>query len=143
MIIVSSCLAGINCRYDGNNNLVPEIKELVLAGKAIPLCPEELGGLETPRTSCEIVRKGNQIFVISKEQLDCTAQFELGAQKVAEIAKTLNCKQAILKANSPSCGYGIIYDGSFTGKKIEGNGLTADKLAKQGVQIKNEINYKE
>ncbi|WP_321282228.1 DUF523 domain-containing protein [Marinifilum fragile] len=143
MIIVSSCLAGIKCRYDGNDNLVPEIKELVLSGKAIALCPEELGGLSTPRTPCEIVKEDNQLKVMTKDRVDCTSQFLLGAEKVAEIAKILECKQAILKANSPSCGCGMIYDGSFTGNKIKGNGLTAEQLLKQGVQIKNEMNFKE
>jgi uncharacterized protein YbbK (DUF523 family) len=140
MMIVSSCLAGVNCRYDGNDNLVAEIKELVLSGKAIALCPEELGGLSTPRTPCEIVKKDNQLKVMTKDQVDCTAQFLLGAEKVAEIAKILDCKQAILKANSPSCGCGMIYDGSFTGKKIKGKGLTAELLSKQGIEIKNETN---
>ncbi|MDQ2180206.1 DUF523 domain-containing protein [Marinifilum sp. D714] len=143
MIIVSSCLAGVKCRYDGNDNLVAEIKELVLSGKAIALCPEELGGLSTPRTPCEIVKENNQLKVMTKDQVDCTAQFLLGAEKVAEIAKILDCKQAILKANSPSCGCGMIYDGSFTGNKIKGNGLTAEQLLKQGVEIKNEMNFKE
>lgn len=143
MIIVSSCLAGIKCRYDGNDNLVPEIKELVLSGKAIALCPEELGGLSTPRTPCEIVKEDNQLKVMTKDRVDCTSQFLLGAEKVAEIAKILDCKQAILKANSPSCGFGMIYDGRFTGKKIKGNGLTAELLSKQGIEIKNEMNFKE
>lgn len=143
MIIVSSCLAGVKCRYDGNDNLVAEIKELVLSGKAIALCPEELGGLSTPRTPCEIVKENNQLKVMTKDRVDCTAQFLLGAEKVAEIAKILNCKQAILKANSPSCGFGMIYDGSFTGKKIKGNGLTAELLSKQGIEIKIETNFKE
>lgn len=136
-------MAGVKCRYDGNDNLVPEIKELVLSGKAIALCPEELGGLSTPRIPCEIVKKDNQLKVMTKDQVDCTAQFLLGAGKVAQIAKILDCKQAILKANSPSCGYGMIYDGSFTGEKIKGNGLTAELLSKQGVEIKNETNFKE
>lgn len=140
MIIVSSCLAGVKCRYDGNDNLVAEIKELVLSGKAIALCPEELGGLSTPRTPCEIVKENNQLKVMTKDRVDCTAQFLLGAEKVTEIAKILNCKQAILKANSPSCGFGMIYDGSFTGKKIKGKGLTAELLSKQGIEIKNETN---
>lgn len=140
MIIVSSCLAGVKCRYDGNDNLVAEIKELVLSGKAIALCPEELGGLSTPRTPCEIVKENNQLKVMTKDRVDCTAQFLLGAEKVAEIAKILNCKQAILKANSPSCGFGMIYDGSFTRKKIKGKGLTAELLSKQGIEIKNETN---
>lgn len=143
MIIVSSCLAGVKCRYDGNDNLVAEIKELVLSGKAIALCPEELGGLSTPRTPCEIVKEDNQLKVMTKDRVDCTAQFLLGAEKVAEIAKILDSKQAILKANSPSCGCGMIYDGSFTGEKIKGNGLTAELLSKQGVEIKNETNFKE
>jgi uncharacterized protein YbbK (DUF523 family) len=99
--------------------------------------------LKTPRISCEIVRKNDQILVINKDQVDCTAQFKLGAQKVAGIAKILDCKLAILKANSPSCGFGMIYDGSFTGKKIKGNGLTAELLSKQGIEIKNETNFKE
>ncbi|WP_321297322.1 DUF523 domain-containing protein [Marinifilum fragile] len=143
MIIVSSCLAGVKCRYDGNDNLVPEIKELVLSGKAIALCPEELGGLSTPRTPCEIVKEDNQLKVMTKDRIDCTTQFLLGAEKVAEIAKIMECKQAILKANSPSCGFEMIYDGSFTGNKTKGNGLTAKLLSKQGVQIKNEMNFKE
>jgi Uncharacterized conserved protein len=143
MIIVSYCLAGVKCRYDGNDNLVPEIKELVLSGKAIALCPEELGGLSTPRTPCEIVKEDNQLKVMTKDRVDCTSQFLLGAEKVAEIAKILECKQAILKANSPSCGFGMIYDGSFTGKKIKGKGLTAELLSKQGIEIKNETNFKE
>lgn len=143
MIIVSSCLSGVKCRYDGNDNLVPEIKELVLSGKAIALCPEELGGLSTPRTPCEIVKEDNQLKVMTKDRVDCTSQFLLGAEKVAEIAKILECKQAILKANSPSCGFEMIYDGSFTGNKTKGNGLTAELLSKQGVQIKNEMNFKE
>ncbi|WP_321515982.1 DUF523 domain-containing protein [Marinifilum fragile] len=141
MIIVSSCLAGVKCRYDGNDNLVPEIKELVLSGKAIALCPEELGGLSTPRTPCEIVKEDNQLKVMTKDRVDCTSQFLLGAEKVAEIAKILECKQAILKANSPSCGFEMIYDGSFTGNKTKGNGLTAELLSKQGVEIKNEMNF--
>ncbi|WP_421919592.1 DUF523 domain-containing protein [Marinifilum sp.] len=142
MIIVSSCLAGIKCRYDGHHNLVPEIRELVLSGKAIPLCPEELGGLPTPRIPCEIVKVENQLKVMTKEQTDYSKHFLMGAQKVADIARTLDCKLAILKANSPSCEYGTVYDGRFTEKKIKGNGLTAEQLLKQGVEIKNESNFK-
>ncbi|WP_152735266.1 DUF523 domain-containing protein [Marinifilum sp. N1E240] len=139
MIIVSACLVGINCRYDGNDNLIPEIKELVLSGNAIALCPEELGGLPTPRVSCEIC-KGK---VVSKLNDDVTAAFQVGAEKVLAIAKILDTKTAILKSNSPSCGYGMIYDGTFSGQKITGNGLTAELLASNGIQIKNETNFKE
>jgi len=137
MIIVSACLAGINCRYDGNDNLISEIKGLVLSGKAIALCPEELGGLPTPRVSCEIC-KGK---VVSKLNDDVTAAFQVGAEKVLAVAKILDTKTAILKSNSPSCGYGMIYDGTFSGNKTKGNGLTAELLASNGIQIKNEENY--
>ena len=141
MIIVSACLAGIKCRYDGNDNIVPEIKEMVLSGKAIALCPEELGGLQTPRTPCEIVKNDHQFKVLTKDQTDYTKEFQAGAEKVANIAKILECKLAILKANSPSCGYGMIYDGTFSDNKIEGVGFTAELLHKNGIQIKNEKNY--
>jgi len=139
MIIVSACLAGINCRYDGNDNLIPEIKGLVLSGKAIALCPEELGGLPTPRISCEICKDN----VLNKLNEDVTEAFKVGAEKVLAIAKILDTKTAVLKANSPSCGYGMIYDGTFSGQKITGNGLTAELLASNGIQIKNETNFKE
>jgi uncharacterized protein YbbK (DUF523 family) len=143
MIIVSACLAGINCRYDGNDNLIPEIREMVINGEAIALCPEEMGGLSTPRIPCEIVRSEGKVTVMNQNQEDCTAAFQDGAKKLAQIAKILECKTAILKANSPSCGYGMIYDGTFTGNKIPGKGLTAELLEKNGVQIKNESNFKE
>ena len=139
MIIVSACLAGINCRYDGNDNLISEIKGLVLSGKAIALCPEELGGLPTPRISCEICKDN----VLNKLNEDVTEAFKVGAEKVLAIAKILDTKTAVLKANSPSCGYGMIYNGTFSGQKITGNGLTAELLASNGIQIKNETNFKE
>ncbi len=141
MIIVSACLAGCECRYDGKSNEVPEIKKLVLENKAIALCPEELGGLTTPRIPCEIVKVNNELKVIGQDQNDYTAQFTKGAKIVTNVARALNCKTVILKANSPSCGYGTIYDGSFTGKYKEGNGYTAELLVSKGVQILNEENF--
>lgn len=141
MIVVSACLAGVKCRYDGNDNIVPEIKELVLSGKAIALCPEELGGLQTPRTPCEIIKNDHQYKVLTEDNIDCTKEFQLGAKKVADIAQILECELAILKANSPSCGFGRIYDGRFSGNRIKGNGLTAELLHKNGIRIKNEENY--
>lgn len=141
-IIVSACLAGIECRYDGKNNLVEEIREMFIKGDAIALCPEELGGLPTPRIPCEIRNTDNGKEIYNREQENCTYYFIKGAQKVAEIAKIINCKKAILKANSPSCGYGQIYDGSFTGTYCKGDGFTTQKLIKMGITIYNEKNFK-
>jgi len=115
---------------------------MVLKGDAIPLCPEQLGGLSTPRIPCEIVMNGNSIKVISKDYTDYTEQFKNGSIKVADIAIILKCKTAILKSNSPSCGYGKIYDGSFSNKLIEGNGITGELLTNLNIQVLNEINYK-
>lgn len=133
MIIVSSCLAGCKCRYDGNSNAKQEIIDLVERGEAIPLCAELIGGLPTPRSSCEI--SNNR--VVDSEGNDYTQQFQSGAAKVLEIAKILNVKKAILQQRSPSCGYGKIYDGTFSGKLIEGNGILADLLAQNGIEIES------
>ena len=141
MIIVSACLAGCECRYDGKSNEVAEIKKLVLENKAIALCPEELGGLNTPRIPCEIVKINNELKVIDQEKNDYTVPFSKGAEIVANVAKALNCKLVILKANSPSCGFGRIYDGRFSGNKIEGNGITAELISKMDIEILNENNF--
>lgn len=143
MIIVSACLAGCECRYDGNSNEVAEIKKLILENKAIALCPEVLGGLTTPRIPCEIVSNNNEHRVMGQDKIDYTSQFTKGAKIVTNVAKALNCKTVILKSNSPSCGFGQIYDGSFTGGKREGNGIAAELLSEQGIQIKNEFNFNE
>ncbi len=142
MIIVSSCLAGVKCRYDGKSNEVAVVKNLFEEGKAIPVCPEILGGLETPRPSCEIVTCLNgEKRIQTKEGLDFTKQFEEGAQKTLKIAKLVNAKQAILKANSPSCGFGHIYDGTFSGIYKEGNGLTGELLSENEIEVFNEKNW--
>ena len=116
MIIVSACLTGINCRYDGKNNLNEKIIKLVQNGDAIPICPEQLGGLTTPRTPAEI--SGNK--VITRSGNDVTIQFQKGAIETLKIAKLLNCKTAIFKENSPSCGSKNIYDGTFSDNLIKG-----------------------
>ncbi|MDP4143402.1 MAG: DUF523 domain-containing protein [Bacillota bacterium] len=136
MYIVSACLAGINCRYDAKNSENQFIVDLIKQGKAIPVCPEQLGGLDTPRISCEIVtdEKGNK-KVISKQGKDCTKEFTEGAEKTLQIAKIVGAKKAILKAKSPSCGCDLIYDGTFSGKLIEGNGLTAQLLLDNGIEV--------
>lgn len=136
MYLISACLAGINCRYDGKNSENEVISELVKQGKAVLVCPEQLAGLPTPRTCCEIVTLNeNQKKVMSKDGKDLTKEFMAGAEETLVIALQNGIKKAIFKAKSPSCGCGQIYDGSFSGKLIEGNGLTADLLLKNGIEV--------
>jgi len=137
MIIVSACLAGINCRYDGKNNSHQKIIKLVKEGNAIPVCPEQLGGLPTPRIPAEII--GNKVFNINGE--DVTECFLNGALETLKIAKLVNCQKAIFKSNSPSCGFGKIYNGSFSGKLTDSNGICAQILKENNIKIitENEI----
>ena len=137
MILVSKCLAGFCCRYDGGNNLVPEIKQLVDAGLAVTACPEQLGGLPTPRIPSE--RLGDS--VISKAGLDVTAEFASGAESALRIALQNNCHTAILKARSPSCGKGLIYNGRFTGELTAGNGVTTDLFLQNNISVITEEEY--
>ena len=134
MIVVSACLAGIKCRYDGKAKPNQKIIELVKAGKAILVCPEQLGGLTTPRIAAEI--KNNQ--VITKAGKDVTAEFEKGAQEAFKIAQLANCQKAILKSNSPSCGVGQTYDGSFTGKLIQRDGIFTKLLKQNNIKVLTE-----
>jgi len=136
MILVSACLAGCNCKYNGKNSVIPEIERLVEEGKAIIVCPEVLGGLPTPRDPCEIQEIDGRQVVMSKTGEDVTEAFVKGAQKTLELAKEINPSLIILKANSPSCGFGKIYDGTFTGTLKEGNGFTAELLQKNAYNIK-------
>ncbi len=137
MIIVSACLAGINCRYDGKNNSEQRIIEMVRNGKAIPVCPEQLGGLPTPRFAAEI--SGQKI--ITKNGKDVTDYFLKGALETLKIAKMVKCRKAILKSHSPSCGSGKIYNGTFSGKLIDGNGICAQILKNHNIVVvtENEI----
>ncbi|WP_035288433.1 DUF523 domain-containing protein [Clostridium sp. KNHs214] len=141
MIIVSACLCGINCKYSGGNNLNQKVLELVKEGKAIPVCPEQLGGLSTPRIPHEIkggTGKGvleGSAKLINPEGGDSTKEFIKGAYETLKIAQTVGAKKAILKAKSPSCGCGLIYDGTFTGNKIEGNGVTTELLLQNGIEV--------
>jgi uncharacterized protein YbbK (DUF523 family) len=133
-IIVSACLAGLATRYDGTAFPHPEVLELVRQGRAIPVCPEQLGGLPTPRTGREIV-DGR---VVTKDGEDSTAAFEHGANEALKLTRLAGCNKAILKARSPSCGSGQIYDGTFSGKLIPGNGVFAAKLKAEGFEIVSE-----
>jgi len=140
--LVSACLLGINCRYNGSSSRIPELEALVDSGRMIPVCPEVLGGLNTPREACEIVNQTDgSKKVLTQTGGDCSSEFQRGAQKVLEICKVCEVEKVILKANSPSCGCGAIYDGNFSGKLINGNGLTSDLLIENGIKVYNENNW--
>ena len=131
MKLVSACLAGFNVRHDGGNKANKKVIELVKRGKAIPVCPEQLAGFSTPREKMEI--SGGRVFTESGK--DVTAQVLKGAQEVLRIAKLFGVREAVLKGNSPSCGKGKVYDGTFSGKLTEGNGITAELLMQNGIKV--------
>lgn len=137
MILVSACLCGVNCKYNGQNNLNPEVLEIVKKGEGILVCPEQLGGLETPRSPSEIKIINDEVHVINKEGKDVTANFKKGAEEVLKLAKQLKIKKAILRKKSPSCGYGEIYDGTFTNTLTKGNGITANLLIENNIEIES------
>lgn len=141
MIITSACLVGVNCRYNGLSFENIELLILINCGKAIAICPEVLGNLSIPRDPCEIQIIDGERKVISKSGKDCTTEFNDGAERTLEICKAANAKYAILKANSPSCGFEKIYDGTFTSTIIDGNGVTADLLSANGITVLNENNW--
>ena len=134
MKLCSACLLGIKCRYDGKSSLNKKVIELAKKEMLIPVCPEQLAGLPTPREQAEI--KENR--VVTRSGRDVTARFKIGAKKVLKIAKFLGIKEAILKQRSPSCGSGKIYDGTFSGKVITGDGITARLLKKKGIKVISE-----
>jgi len=148
MKIISSCLLGINCRFDGKVKLYSEILDLTKEEKLVPVCPEQLGGLPTPRIPQEIQGcSGEDVLdgkgkVLNKKGEDVTLNFIKGAEEVLKIARMFNVSEFIGKARSPSCGYGEIYDGSFSNKLIKGNGVTAALLKRNGIKITTEENYK-
>lgn len=133
-ILVSACLFGNNCRYKGDNCLSEKLLDLGKDNVLIPVCPEQLGGLPTPRHPAE--RVGEKI--ISDIGVDVTEEYNRGANLAVEIAKANAVDYCVLKANSPSCGKGVIYDGTFTGGKREGNGVTVDKLLAEGFTVVTE-----
>ena len=135
-ILVSACLLGINCRYDGKSNENPAILALQSRDDItlIPVCPEQLGGLTTPRAPSE--RSGNLIKNNLNE--DVTGQYSKGAQEALRLAKLYGCKVAILKERSPSCGCRGIYDGTFSHTLVEGQGVTAELLSEHGITVLGE-----
>lgn len=131
IILVSACLLGTNCKYNGKNNKNDKVLEYIKDKYVIPICPEVFGGLSIPRIPSEI--NGNK--VINKEGEDVTKYFMDGAYKTLDIAKSLNIKKAILKQKSPSCGSGKIYDGTFSNNIIVGDGITAKLLKENNIEI--------
>lgn len=132
--VVSACLAGERCRYDGGDNACDLVIRLVEEGRAVPACPEVWGGLDTPRIPCE--RLGNRI--INREGQDVTGQFKRGAALAMEFARKNGCTAAILKSRSPSCGFDRIYDGSFSRTLCSGDGVWAEMLRAEGVALFSE-----
>ena len=130
-VLVSACLLGYNCKYNGKNNLNSKIVELLKTHEVIPVCPEMFGGLSCPRIPCEEV--GDRI--LDKEGNDCTKQFIKGAEEALNIAKEKQVDFAILQKRSPSCGNSVIYDGTFKGNLIAGNGVFAQKLQSLNIPI--------
>ncbi|NLC96717.1 MAG: DUF523 domain-containing protein [Erysipelotrichaceae bacterium] len=134
MIVISACLLGENCKYDGKNNLKEKLLEL---DNVVSVCPEVLGGLSIPRDSCEIISDR----VITVNNVDVTNEFYLGAQKALEICIENGVDFAILKANSPSCGCNGIYDGTFTHTIIEGDGIFTRMLKENNIECVDEKTY--
>lgn len=130
-LLVSACLLGSACRYDGNSKPCNDVILLAQKHTLIPFCPEIYGGLETPRAPSEIVGER----VLNNRAIDVTEQYKKGAKEALRIAKLLKCDAAILKKNSPSCGKGKVYDGSFTGTLRDGNGITAELLLSNGFSV--------
>lgn len=131
---LSACLCGVCCRYDGKNNTVEEVKRIYDEGRGIIICPEVMGGLSTPRLPCEI-KDGK---VINNQGEEKTEEFLKGAVLSLELCKKYNVKKAILKQNSPSCGSRAVYDGTFTGVKISGMGVTAKLFSENGIEVVGE-----
>lgn len=132
-LLVSACLLGVSCKYSGGDNCLPEsaLKPLRERYRLIPVCPETAGGLPTPRAPSE--RLGTR--VVSDQGLDVTEAFKNGAKTATDLANKYSCKMALMKENSPSCGSGTIYDGSFSGRLVPGDGVTAEALKALGLNV--------
>lgn len=133
-ILISACLLGIPCRYDGASKAQPWAEELARRYELVPVCPEQLGGLPTPRDPSER-REGR---VVMDTGADVTEQYRRGAEAALRLCRMLGCEAAILKERSPSCGHGTIYDGTFTGTLTDGDGVTAELLLRNGIPVYGE-----
>lgn len=138
-LLVSSCFAGYQTKYNGKDNKLDVIEKLAKRYKIIYVCPEVAGGLSIPRNPSEIL--GNKVF--SCEGVDVTSEYEKGAKTALYLVKKYNIKKALLKESSPSCGSSLIYDGTFSKKKIKGMGITVRLLNANGVKIYSENTVEE
>lgn len=147
MILISACLCGLNCKYDGGNNEHPLFAEMLDRGEVITVCPEVLGGLPIPRKAAEIINgTGYDVLegkaqVVNRDGEDVTSSFLLGAKRTLELAREFDVSIVILKSKSPSCGVGQIYDGTFTRKLRDGCGVTAALLKENGFSVVSDVEY--
>jgi len=130
-VLVSACLLGEKCRYDGNGEANSFVLDYIKDMCVYPICPEVMGGLSVPRISCEIVNEK----VMNKNGEDMTKYFKQGANKVVKLAKSEAIELAILKSRSPSCGCGMIYDGTFSKKLIQGDGICVKQLKANNIEV--------
>ena len=138
-VLISACLYGEKCRYDGGDNLVLQLDKIKKFCNLFPVCPEVLGGLETPRNPSEIIGEN----VVSNVGKDVTNEYKKGAEIALETALRNSCKIALMKAKSPSCGSGKIYDGTFSRKLTDGDGITVKLLKEHGIKVFDETQIKE
>ncbi len=140
-LLVSACLLGYACKYSGGSNALPAetLAKLREQYRLIPVCPEVAGGLPVPRTPAE--RQGR--WVVTRDGRDVTAQYEKGALIALRLARLCGCEAALLKERSPSCGSGLIYDGSFTGRLVPGDGTAAELLREMGIPVFGETRAEE
>jgi len=147
MIMMSACLTGVNCKYNGGSNLLPACKALADDEEVLLICPEELGGLPIPRSPSEIIGGGGedvlngQAWVVNRDGEDITLHFIKGAEEVLQLARQHKVTLAILRRRSPSCGCGEIYDGSFTSTLRSGDGVCAALLKKNGISVVSDEDY--
>ncbi|WP_439946101.1 DUF523 domain-containing protein [Streptomyces sp. BBFR109] len=141
-MLVSACLRGVPCRFDGRHKVTPESAEAVAGRTVVPFCPEVAGGLPTPRRPAELVGGDGQDVldgtarVVDDTGRDVTAEFLAGARRALEAARRTGCTEALLMPRSPSCGRGEVYDGSFTGALTRGDGVTAALLERHGITVR-------
>lgn len=138
-LLISACLLGCRCRYDGASKAHPLAATLAERHQLVPVCPEQLGGLSTPRPPAE--RRGDR--VITETGTDVTTQYRRGAEGALALCRLLGCQAAVLKERSPSCGHGQIYDGTFSGTLTAGDGVTAALLTAYGIPVYGESRVSE
>ncbi|MGW3508706.1 DUF523 domain-containing protein [Streptomyces sp. NPDC000994] len=141
-ILVSSCLRGVPCRFDGRHKVSSEVEEAVARREVVSFCPEVAGGLVTPRRPAELVGgDGHDVLdgtarVVDETGRDVTAEFVDGARRALAAARSAGCTEALLMPRSPSCGRGVVYDGSFAGELVPGDGVTAALLERNGIAVR-------